>query len=77
MKVQEEIAAQRCAAMVGKEMRVLCEEITKKGEISGRTEGNIIVEFPAECSCVGKFARVKVTEARNWILKGELINLED
>ena len=77
LKVQEEIAAQRCAAMVGKEMRVLCEEITKKGEISGRTEGNIIVEFPAECSCVGKFARVKVTEARNWILKGELINLED
>lgn len=74
LKVQERIAAERCASMVGKEVCVLCEGVNKNGEISGRTQGNIIVEFPADCSVVGRFADVRITQARNWILKGELIN---
>ena len=74
LKVQERIAAERCASMVGKEVCILCEGVNKNGEISGRTQGNIIVEFPADCSVVGRFADVRITQARNWILKGELIN---
>lgn len=77
LQVQEKIAAKRCADMVGEQVRVLCEGKNKKDEISGRTQGNIIVEFPTECDCIGHFAQVRITEARNWILKGELINLED
>ena len=73
LKVQEEIAAKRCAEMVGKTYRVLVENVTdKEGILSGRTSGNIIVEFAGEESLVGQFAQVKITEARNWILRGKL-----
>ena len=74
LKVQEEIAAERCASMVGDTVRVLVEEETgKNGELAARTEGNIVVEFAAPPSLIGSFADVKITRARNWILKGELV----
>ena len=73
LKVQEEIAAKRCAEMVGSTYRVLVENATdKEGILAGRTSGNIIVEFAGDESLVGEFADVKITEARNWILRGEL-----
>lgn len=70
---QEQVAAERCASMVGRTERVLVEERNAKtGLLSGRTGGNIIVDFPGPDSAVGTFAQVKITQARNWILKGEL-----
>ena len=70
---QEKIAAARTSAMVGREYRVLCESKAKKdGYISGRTQGNIIIEFPADESVIGSFRTVRVTEALIWMLKGEL-----
>lgn len=70
---QEKIAAVRTSAMVGREYRVLCESKAKKdGYISGRTQGNIIIEFPADESVIGSFRTVRVTEALIWMLKGEL-----
>ena len=62
--------------MIGKTVRVLCEEEYKKGGLSGRTEGNLIVTFPGPNEAIGHFARVRVTEALNWILKGELVEVE-
>lgn len=73
LDVQEKIAAQRTAASVGKTYRVLCENISKGGLIEGRTEGNIIIEFPGDASLIGSFANVKVTESLTWILRGEKI----
>ena len=59
--------------MVGRIYRVLVENTTdKEGILAGRTSGNIIVEFAGGESLVGEFADVKITEARNWILRGEL-----
>lgn len=73
LEVQEEIAAKRCASMVGRTVRVLVEGKTDKdGILTGRTSGNIIVDFPGDESLVGDFANVKITKARNWILNGEL-----
>lgn len=73
LDTQEEIAAERCASMVGQIEKVLVEEKAKKeGRLCGRTSGNIIVEFDGEDSLIGDFHNVKITEARNWILKGEL-----
>ena len=70
---QEKIAAVRTSAMIGREYRVLCESKAKKdGYISGRTQGNIIIEFPADESVIGSFRTVRVTEALIWMLKGEL-----
>ena len=73
LDVQEEIAAERCAAMVGRVEKVLVEEKAKTdGRLCGRTSGNIIVEFDGDDSLIGTFLNVRITEARNWILRGEL-----
>lgn len=74
LKTQEEIAAKRCASMVGETHRVLIEEKNEKnGLLSARTSGNIIVEVEGDESLIGTFKDAKITEARNWILRGVLI----
>lgn len=74
LKVQEEIAAKRCESMVGKRYRVLVESAKPNGELTSRTEENIIVEFDGSPELIGTFQNVEVTRARNWILKGKLID---
>lgn len=72
---QENIAAKRTAAMKDKTYRVLVEEKGRKdGFLSGRTQGNIIIEFPADESLIGTFQYVTVTEPKTWILFGELVD---
>ena len=72
LDAQEVIAAERTASMVGKTYRVLCESVGKNGLIEGRTQGNIIIEFPADESVIGTFRNVTVTESLTWILRGKL-----
>lgn len=74
LDVQEEIAAKRCSSMVGKTEKVLIESVKEKtGELSARTSGNIIVELNGDKDLIGTFQNAKITSARNWILKGELV----
>lgn len=74
LDVQEKIAASRCESMVGTIQKVLIEGKNEKtNELSARTSGNIIVELDADESLIGTFQNIKVTKARNWILKGELV----
>lgn len=77
LDAQEKIAAVRTASMVGKTYRVLCESVAKNGFIEGRTQGNIIIEFPADTSVIGTFRNVKVTESLTWILRGESVNTDE
>lgn len=71
---QEKIAAARCAESVGTVQRVLIEGQNKKnGLLTGRTDGNIVVDFAGDTSLIGTFADVRITSARNWILGGELV----
>ncbi|MBR5273557.1 MAG: tRNA (N6-isopentenyl adenosine(37)-C2)-methylthiotransferase MiaB [Clostridia bacterium] len=70
---QEKIAGERNAEMCGKTVRVLAEEIDDKGNVSGRTQGNVIIIFPADKNIIGQFCNVRITECRTWILKGELV----
>lgn len=69
---QEKIAGERTAKMKDRIYRVLVEEEKENGLLAGRTEGNIIIEFPGDKNLIGQFAFVKVTETKTWILKGEL-----
>lgn len=74
LKVQGKIAAARCKSMLGKTVRVLVEERNeKKGWLSGRTDGSVIVEFDGEDSLIGTFVEVEITQAKNWILRGEIV----
>ncbi len=78
LDVQSEIAAQRTSGMKGRIYRVLAEgKGRESGYIAGRTDDNIIIEFPADESIVGKFANVRVIETLTWIVKGEMVPNED
>ena len=71
--LQESIAAERTAAMKGNCYRVLVEEQGREpGFLAGRTEGNVIIEFPGNDDLIGTFQNIMVTEPKTWILKGEL-----
>ena len=71
---QEKIASERTAAMKDKTYTVLCEGYAKEGILNGRTEGNVMIEFPEVDgkNLVGKFCKVKVTEPLTWIVRGVL-----
>ncbi len=74
LSAQEEVAAERCASSVGKTFRVLVEGETKEhnGMLTGRTDGNVNIDFPGPACLIGAYRDVRVTKAKNWILSGEL-----
>ena len=63
---------------VGREMEVLIEKfegINDRGEniITGRTRNNKIVHIPYDKDITGDFVNVKITSARTWYLRGEIV----
>lgn len=61
---------------VGREMEVLVENFENhKGQnvITGRARNNKIVHIPCDDDLTGQFKNVKITGAKTWYLKGELI----
>ena len=70
--LQEKIAGERTAKMKGRTYKVLVEGKSKtEGLLSGRTGGNVIIEFMGDESLIGSFANVKVTNPRTWVVYGE------
>lgn len=70
--LQESIAGKRTAAMKGKTYRVLVEgKVKGDGILSGRTEGNVIIEFSGDECLIGTFVNVEVTEPKTWVVYGE------
>ena len=71
--LQEGIASKRTKEMKGKTYRVLVEEKSKKPSfLSGRTSGNVIIEFEGDDSLIGSFQNVTVTETKTWVVYGEI-----
>ena len=71
--LQESVAAKNRAAMTGRVFRTLVEPGEEPGMLMGRTAGNVAIIFPGDDSLVGQFVNVKVTQALNWIVKGERV----
>ena len=65
-------------AMVGTLQKILVEGVSRKSEdeVSGRTENNRVVNFPADRSVIGKFVEVRITAAYPNSLRGELVGSE-
>ena len=75
LKVQDEIGLQKYKELVGKTVRVLCEEpSSREGYIVGKTNGTASVEFLGGDELIGGFAEVKIESFENNILNGSLIN---
>ncbi len=75
-KINEQ-AREISEAMVGSVQKVLVEGVSRKSEheVSGRTENNRVVNFPADKAVIGKFVEVRITEAYPNSLRGELIQV--
>lgn len=74
LEEQKRIGEQQLQRYVGDTMRVLADGPGKTGEgyLTGRTEQNLIVDFPASEQLIGSFVEVTITKALNWALLGEI-----
>ncbi len=73
LRAQEEISHEINRSLVGKTVRVLCDESDRTdGMLSGRSSGYAAVDFEGDSSLIGTFQNVLITEY-NGILKGKII----
>ncbi len=80
-RLQEQINKQArtiSEGMVGTVQKVLVEGVSRKNEneVSGRTENNRVVNFPADKLVIGQFVEVRITDAYPNSLRGELVSTE-
>lgn len=71
---QDEISKELNAALVGKVMRVLCEEETADGLLAGKGEYYSSVTFAGTTEMIGNFVTVRVEKYQNNTLYGTVIN---
>ncbi len=58
--------------LVGRKIRVLTTQMTKKNLLSGKTEGYKSVLFKGPKSLIGEFVKIKITGYSSWGLKGKI-----
>ncbi|MDE6789321.1 MAG: tRNA (N6-isopentenyl adenosine(37)-C2)-methylthiotransferase MiaB [Ruminococcus sp.] len=75
LEVQREISSENYRRFIGKKMRVLVDDVSKKREgfVTGKSNEFIIVEFEGDKSLIGQFVDVKITDAMNWAVVGRKI----
>lgn len=78
LKIQDEISVTKNRAMTGTIHEVLVEGRNPKDEsqLLGRTDTNKIVFFKGETDLIGQIITVKIVDAGNWSLRGELCDLD-
>ena len=72
-KLQAESSSAAAESMIGRTFRVLCEEESRPGFLSGKTSGGMTAEFPCGTERIGTFVRVRITERSGWTIKGEIV----
>ncbi len=74
LDLQRKIGENNYQTYVGKTLQVLADGPSRSGPdyISGRTDTNIIVNFKGSRAQIGQFLPVRITEAFNWALGGEI-----
>jgi len=72
--IQNEISLEINRKLVGKEYRILLDDHAPKGEglIQGRTPTDKVVLLKGDESLLGNFVNVKIINAENWCLNGEI-----
>ncbi len=75
LEVQRGISSENYKRFLGRKMRVLVDEESKKrpGYLTGKSSEFIIVEFEGDASLIGQFVEVEITGSMNWAVKGKLI----
>ncbi len=75
LRVQNQICKEKNLEYEGRTELVLADGISKTDSslMSGRTDGGKIVNFTGTPDMIGKYINVKITEAKQWSLRGEII----
>ncbi|MDE5936673.1 MAG: MiaB/RimO family radical SAM methylthiotransferase, partial [Ruminococcus sp.] len=75
LEIQREISSENYRRFIGKRMRVLVDDVSKKreGYVSGKSNEFIIVEFEGDKSFIGQFVDVEITDSMNWAVRGRII----
>ncbi|MBR5472521.1 MAG: tRNA (N6-isopentenyl adenosine(37)-C2)-methylthiotransferase MiaB [Clostridia bacterium] len=74
LKTQDEISKELNLSLVGKTVRVLCEEKTSEGLICGKSEYYSSVCFEGSDDMIGNFVAVRIEKYHNNTLYGAVIN---
>ncbi len=63
-------------AMVGTQQNVLVHAHSKKdpNELAARTENNRVVNFKGDQKLIGQFVDLRITEAKRYSLRGEMVD---
>jgi len=69
-QMQERIAAEVNAGLIGTIQEVLVEEPGTRGGVLGRTRTNKIVTLDGGSELVGRTVPVEIAEAGSWVLRG-------
>lgn len=73
--LQEEVSAERLAKLVGTEQRALLESIGE-GFIEARLASNSVVRVQADPEMIGRYATIRIDDARSWIMNGTVLSVE-
>ena len=73
--LQEEISAQRLAQLVGTEQRALLETAVE-GYVEARLPSNSVVRVEIDPTYVGRYAIIRIDDARSWIMHGTVLSVE-
>ena len=72
LKVQEDISKKNNAALVGREFRVLCDEVAGVGRVSGKSLSAIEIEFDGDETLIGQYVNVRIDRFTN-VLEGTIV----
>ena len=74
--LQEDLSAQRLAVLVGTEQRALL-ETAADGYLEARLPDNSIVRVEADPVHIGRYAIIRIDDARSWVMHGTVLNIEE
>ena len=73
--LQEEVSAERLAKLVGSEQRALLESVGE-GFVEARLASNSVVRVQADPKMIGRYATIRIDDARSWIMNGTVLTIE-
>lgn len=75
VELQNEISRAQNESMIGRVVEVLVEGRSKKNVsyLTGRSEGNKVVNFPGDICLQGKIVKVQIGKIQTWSLEGEIV----
>ncbi len=74
--LQEEVSAESLSKLVGTEQRALL-ETAEMGYIEARLASNSVVRVQADPKDIGRYATIRIDDARSWIMHGTVLNIEE